>query len=39
MVDVPEMDVCRKLDVTMLWGIGGGKVQSSSWLTKNNTKK
>ena len=30
--NTPEMDVCRKLDVTMLWGIGGGKIQSSSWL-------
>ena len=30
--NVPEMDVCRELDVTMLWGIGGGKIQSSSWL-------
>jgi len=30
--NVPEMDTCRKLDVTMLWGIGGGKIQSSSWL-------
>ena len=31
--NVPEMDVCRELKVTMLWGIGGGKIQSSSWLT------
>ena len=30
--NVPEMDTCRKLDITMLWGIGGGKIQSSSWL-------
>ena len=30
--NVPEMSVCKELDVTMLWGIGGGKVQSSSWL-------
>ena len=30
--NVPEMDVCRNLDVTMLWGVGGGKIQSSSWL-------
>ena len=30
--NVPEMDTCRLLDVTMLWGIGGGKIQSSSWL-------
>ena len=32
--NTPEMDTCRKLDVTMLWGIGGGKIQSSSWLIK-----
>ena len=31
--NVPEMSVCKELDVTMLWGIGGGKIQSSSWLT------
>ena len=30
--NTPEMDVCRKLDVTMLWNVGGGKIQSSSWL-------
>jgi len=30
--NVPEMYTCRKMDVTMLWGIGGGKIQSSSWL-------
>ena len=30
--NVPELDVCRELNVTMLWGIGGGKIQSSSWL-------
>ena len=30
--NTPEMETCRKLDVTMLWGIGGGKIQSSSWL-------
>tara|TARA_R110000824_G_scaffold362992_1_gene551028 strand:- start:317 stop:832 length:516 start_codon:yes stop_codon:yes gene_type:complete len=33
--NVPEMSVCKKLDVTMLWGVGGGKIQSSSDLTKN----
>ena len=31
--NVPEMDICKELDVTMLWGVGGGKIQSSSWLT------
>ena len=30
--NVPEMDVCKDLGVVMLWGIGGGKIQSSSWL-------
>ena len=30
--NVPEMKVCKELDVTMLWGVGGGKIQSSSWL-------
>ena len=31
--NVPEVGVCKELDVVMLWGIGGGKIQSSSWLT------
>ena len=31
--NVPEMSVCKELDVVMLWGIGGDKIQSSSWLT------
>ena len=30
--NVPEMSVCKELGVVMLWGIGGGKIQSSSWL-------
>ena len=30
--NVPGMKVCKELDVTMLWGVGGGKIQSSSWL-------
>ena len=33
--NVPEKETCIHLDVEMLWGIGGGKIQSSSWLTKN----
>ena len=33
--NVPEMDVCKDLGVVMLWGVGGGKIQSSSWLIKN----
>ena len=30
--NTPEMDTCQELGITMLWGIGGGKVQSSSDL-------
>ena len=33
--NVPELDVCKNLNVVMLWGIGGGKIQSSSELTAN----
>ena len=32
--NTPEMDVCEKLGIEMLFGIGGGKIQSSSWLVK-----
>ena len=31
--NVPEMKVCEELGVEMIWGVGGGKIQSSSWLT------
>ena len=31
--NVPEMEICKDLGIEMLWGIGGGKIQSSSWLT------
>ena len=30
--NVPEMKVCDELGVEMVWGVGGGKIQSSSWL-------
>ena len=31
--NTPEMDVCRELDIQMIWGMGGNdKPQSSSWL-------
>ena len=36
--NVPELDVCKDLNVVMLWGIGGGKIQSSSWLTNGEEK-
>lgn len=31
--NTPEMDLCKKLDIQMVWGMGGNdKPQSSSWL-------
>ena len=36
--NVPELDVCKDLNVVMLWGVGGGKIQSSSWLTNGGKK-
>ena len=30
--NVPELNICKDLNVVMLWGVGGGKIQSSSWL-------
>jgi hypothetical protein len=26
------MDVCSELGIQMLWNVGGGKTESSSWL-------
>ena len=34
--NVPEIEVCKDVGVEMLWGVGGGKVQSSSDLIKNS---
>jgi cytidyltransferase-like protein len=36
--NTPEMDVCSELGITMLWGVGGGKIQSSSELVANIRK-
>jgi D-beta-D-heptose 7-phosphate kinase/D-beta-D-heptose 1-phosphate adenosyltransferase len=37
--NVPEYNVCRKLGIDMLFGIGGNdKPQSSSWLVDKATK-
>jgi cytidyltransferase-like protein len=37
--NTPEMALCEELGIEMLWGIGGGKVQSSSALTKGYISK
>ena len=30
-----EVEVCQRLGIHLVTGVGGGKVQSSSWLVKN----
>jgi len=30
--NVPEKEICERLGIKLLYGIGGGKIQSSSWL-------
>ena len=36
---VPEVDVCKKLGIKMVYNIGrGGKMQSSSWLLEKYVK-
>ena len=30
--NTPEGEVCKELNITMVWGVGGDKIQSSSWL-------
>ncbi|QIG51854.1 adenylyltransferase/cytidyltransferase family protein [Nordella sp. HKS 07] len=32
--NTPEREICRKLSIETVFGVGGGKVQSSSWLVK-----
>ena len=36
--NVPEVDTCKESGVIMLWGVGGGKIQSSSWLINGEEK-
>lgn len=34
--NVPEKEVCERCNIEMVWGIGGGKIRSSSELIKNS---
>ena len=34
--NTPEMDVCEKEGIKLLWAVGGGKVQSSSTLVEES---
>lgn len=37
--DIPEAKVCARLNIKMVFNVGGGKVQSSSWLTDKVKQK
>lgn len=32
--NTPEVDLCEKLKISLVWNLGGGKIQSSSDLVK-----
>lgn len=34
--NVPEADICAKIGCSIIYGVGGGKIQSSSELIKNS---
>lgn len=34
--NTPEMDVCEEENISLLWNMGGGKIQSSSTLVKDS---
>ena len=36
--NVTELETRKNLNVVMLWGVGGGKIQSSSWLINGEEK-
>lgn len=37
--NIPEKVLCDELGIEMVFNVGGGKIQSSSWLTDNVKKK
>ena len=37
--NVPEMEICEKFGAKIIFDVGGGKVQSSSWLIEKSSKK
>ena len=36
--DIPEWDICQSIDCKVIFNVGGGKVQSSSWLIEQSEK-
>lgn len=37
--NIPEMAICKKINCEMIFNVGGGKSQSSSWLLKDFVDK
>lgn len=37
--NMPELDTCAELSIKVMFGVGGGKAQSSSWLVKKFKKR
>ncbi len=37
--NIPEVAVCKKINCKMVFNVGGGKIQSSSWLLSKYAKK
>ena len=36
--DIPEWDICQEVGCKVIFNVGGGKVQSSSWLLEEAEK-
>lgn len=36
--NTPELPICKELNIRVVFNVGGGKVQSSSWLVKRNAR-
>ena len=36
--DIPEWPICKEIGCEVIFNVGGGKVQSSSWLIKGSEK-
>lgn len=34
--NIPEVEICKEFNIKTVDGVGGGKVQSSSWLINNS---
>lgn len=37
--NIPEKEICEKLGIKMVFNVGGGKIQSSSWLLNKHISK